>query len=108
MKELTITAFIAASVIAPPAIAGDFQGSIKMGHFDDEEAVMEQVKVDIVQAIEIAKKKVDGFIVEAELEKEDGYLVWGMEFLGKNNKKHELYIDPVTGEVLAMEQEGKR
>ncbi len=108
MKELALKVFIAASVIAPPAIAGDFEGSIKMGLFEDEEAVMERVKINIVEAIEIAKKKTDGFIMEAELEKEDGYLVWGIEFLDKNNKKQELYIDPVTGEVLSMEQGGKQ
>ena len=102
MKELAITAFIAASLIASPAIAGDFKGSIEMGLFEDEDAVIDRVKISIVEAIEIAKKKIDGYVIEAELEKEDGYLVWEIEFLDKNKKKHKIHVDPVTGEVLSQ------
>jgi len=102
MKKSVIMAFIAASLIASPVIAGDFKGSIKMGLFEDEDTVIDRVKINIVEAIEIAKKKIDGYVIEAELEKEDGYLVWEIEFLDKNKKEHEIHVDPVTGEVFSQ------
>jgi len=102
MKNLAIMAFIAASLIIAPAIAGGFKGSIKLGLFDDEDTVIDQVKIGIVEAIDIAKKKIDGFITEAELEKKDGYLVWEVEFLDKNKVEHKIHVDPVTGEVLSQ------
>ena len=102
MKRLVIMAFVAASLIASPAIAGDSKGSIKMGLFEDEVTAIDRVKINIVEAIEIAKKKIDGYVIEAELEKEDGYLMWEIEFIDKNKKEHEIHVDPVTGEVLSQ------
>lgn len=105
MKKVVIMVFITASLIATQAIAGDFKGSIKMGVFEAEGTAIEQVKISIVEAIEIAKKRLDGWVVEAKLEKEEGYLVWEIEILDKNKKEHEIIVDPVTGDVLYQEKD---
>lgn len=102
MKKVAIMVFVTVSLIAAQAISGDFKGSIKMGFGEKAQAVtsIEQVKISIEQAIEIAKKRVDGRVFEAELEKEYGYLVWDIDILDKNKEKHEIVVDPVTGDVL--------
>ena len=52
-----------------------------------------------------AKAVQAGQMLEAELEKEDGRLVYEIELLGDDNQYYELYLDAKTGELLKHERE---
>ncbi len=73
---------------------------MKFAERPDTAKAIGQVKISIEEAIKIAKQKIDGQVFEAELEKENDYLVWDIDILDKNKMKREVIVDPVTGEVL--------
>ncbi|MFI2615567.1 PepSY domain-containing protein [Streptomyces sp. NPDC018584] len=56
-------------------------------------------KVTAADAIRAALAKTPGTAVSAELDEEDGGLVWGVDVL-KGNTWHEVEVDPGTGKVL--------
>ena len=61
-------------------------------------------KVTIDQAIKTASDKVSGKVIEAELEKKHGMLVWEVEVVTTENKVLEVYIDAETGAVIDWEK----
>jgi uncharacterized membrane protein YkoI len=62
-------------------------------------------KVTIDQAIKTASEKVPGKVVEAELEKKHGMLVWEVEVVTPENKVMEVHIDAESGAVIDVEEE---
>ncbi len=58
-------------------------------------------RITIGQAISIAEKEANGEAVEAELEKEDGRMVYDIDVLTPSGKM-EVFIDPETGRVLSV------
>lgn len=71
------------------------------GMFDSDDFSTEQlatVKVSMTDAIAKAKALQSGTVVKAKLEKEDGKLVYEIEFLD-NGKEMEVMVDAVSGNV---------
>jgi hypothetical protein len=62
-------------------------------------------KVTIDQAIKTASEKVEGKVVEAELEKKRDKLVWEVEVVTAENKVMEVHIDAESGAVIDVEEE---
>jgi uncharacterized membrane protein YkoI len=62
-------------------------------------------KVTIDQAIKTASEKVRGKVVEAELEKKHGTLVWEVEVVTTEDKVMEVHIDAESGTVIDVEEE---
>ncbi len=58
-------------------------------------------RITIGQAIVIAEKETNGEAVEAELEKEDGRVVYDVDVLTPSGKM-EVFIDPENGAVLSV------
>lgn len=91
---------------ATSALAGaEWIGTIKVSKFQDESKVYNQVNTTMLEAVETATKKITGLVRKAQLEKEDGYLVYSIEILSTDGKEHEVLIDPSTGAVLEVEKE---
>ena len=67
---------------------------------DDDEAIALVNAVDLSQAINIVKAVEQGAIVEAELETEDGLLIWEVESIGASDQETKFRVDAQTGEVL--------
>jgi uncharacterized membrane protein YkoI len=65
--------------------------------------LVKDAKVTIDQAIKTAGDKVQGTIVEAELEKEHGKTVWEVEVLGADGHVMQVHIDAATGDVIDTE-----
>lgn len=86
--------------MCPGAQAGEWTGSIKMGHFQEETTLLDQVKISLTDAVRIAGEQLPGTAVKAELDREDGYLVYAVEVVDKSGEEREVIIDPVTGKVL--------
>ncbi len=57
----------------------------------------------IQQASELALNIVPGTIIEAELEREDGVLIWEVEVVNGENQTVELMLDAMSGELLGQE-----
>lgn len=64
-----------------------------------------QVKISSEQARKTALERVKGTVIEEELEKEKGRLVYSIEIRDANQKVYDVEIDAKTGEVVNVEEE---
>jgi len=65
-----------------------------------------ETKIMADQAIQTALQKVQGTVVEAELEEGENHkAIWEVEIVTADGKLIEVKIDAKTGEVLAIEEE---
>ena len=65
-----------------------------------------ETKILADQAIQTALQKVQGTVVEAELEEEENHkAIWEVEIVTADGKLIEVEIDAKTGEVLEVEEE---
>ena len=70
---------------------------------DDEKVSLENIAVSMEQATAIALEQVAGTAVGAEVESEDGKLIWEVEVQNENGEIYEVEIDAVTATVLEVE-----
>jgi len=94
-------AFVGIIALAMPAWS-DKKGK----HEEDEGNVAEmakEAKVTVDQAIKTATEKVQGTVVEAELEKKHDKTIWEVEVVGADGKVSEVHIDAATGAVIDVE-----
>lgn len=73
---------------------------------DDDEVINIDVKLTENEAIEIAKRSLDGKgeVTKIELEKEDGVIVYDIE-LNINNREFDIEVDANTGEIISQEED---
>src|SRR5579884_2748963 len=86
--------------------------SDEKGKKDKEEAkvseLVKDAKVTIDQAIKTASEKVQGTVVEAELEKKHDKTVWEVEIVDAANTVMEVHIDASTGDVIDTEKKEEK
>ncbi|MBL7715129.1 MAG: PepSY domain-containing protein [Bdellovibrionales bacterium] len=63
-------------------------------------------KISLQDAIAIATKSAPGKVIEAALDREDGFLVYEIEVIATPGKK-ELLIDAGNGKILLTKEKGK-
>jgi len=64
-----------------------------------------QVKISAEQARKTALGRVSGTIIEEELEKENGRIVYSIEIRDENKKVFDVEVDAETGEIVNVEEE---
>lgn len=98
----TLTAVGAASVAALIAITS-------VAHAKSADyAELSAAPTDIAAAIAVAKAAAPGKVMEAELELEDGKLIWEVKVMGEDRTRTKLEIDTTTGEILEQKSKQKR
>lgn len=71
---------------------------------DDDEAVFAGIaKIPIESAMKEALKTVPGMVVKAELEDENGYLVYGIEIAKADREIADVKVDAGNGKVLKVD-----
>jgi uncharacterized membrane protein YkoI len=60
-------------------------------------------KITIVEAINLAAKEIPGKVTEADLEKDDGFLIYKIKVTSPNGRITELKMDAGNGKVLQKE-----
>ena len=81
--------------------------SDERGKEEDESKVADltkTAKVTIQDAIKTASDKMAGTVVEAELERKHGKIVWEVEIVGVDGKVTEVHIDAASGAVIDTEE----
>lgn len=78
----------------------ELQSSVKITH-DNEVNYAKLANVTIDRAIASALKVEPGQVIKAELENENGYLVWGVE-VASNNQIHEVKVDAKNAKILKI------
>jgi uncharacterized membrane protein YkoI len=112
MKKATIiTGMVMAGLIALGGTAISAQqanpaGSIQIK--DEEEAGFAgMAKVSMDSAINAALKEVQGKVLRAELENENGYLVYGIEIAKTGHQIVDVKVDAGNGKILKVENDQK-
>ncbi len=108
MKRFGISAFVVAVLVGAGLIATGPAWSDKKDKHEEEGNVAEmakEAKVTVDQAIKTATEKVQGTVVEAELEKKHDKTIWEVEVVGADGKTSEVHIDAMTGAVIDVEVE---
>lgn len=117
MKRLELGIIVFAALIGASLIATGPAWSDKKGKHEEEGDVAEmakEAKVTADQAMKTATEKVQGTVVEVELEKKHDKTIWEVEIVGADGKVSEIHIDAATGAVIDVEdkkdekKEGKK
>ncbi len=110
MNSLTAVVAVCASLFAVPAMSKGktpFTGSISVkGKSKSEYSTL--AKISLQDATAAATKATSGKVLEAALDREDGFLVYEIEILMANGSKKELLIDAGDGKVLLTKDKGKK
>lgn len=76
-------------------------GEILSTKTDDDTDVSSIDALNLSQAIAIVKAVEQGAMVEAELENDDGALIWEIESIDAGNQPSKYRVDAQTGEILS-------
>ena len=96
-----------ATTITVAIIAGISTAVIASKEHDDlnSASAIQEATLGIDEATKIASKEVAGKVIEAELEHDDGILVWEIEVINDKNQIYEVEIDANSGAILEIEQD---
>ncbi|OPY76202.1 MAG: Peptidase propeptide and YPEB domain protein [Syntrophorhabdus sp. PtaU1.Bin058] len=73
----------------------------------DEAVLAGMAKIPIDSAVSEALKAVPGKVVKAELENEDGYLVYGIEIAKADRQIADVKVDAGNGKVMKIDTDRK-
>lgn len=96
------------TVIGLAVIVGEMVWSADKGklHKGEVIAMANSVKITIEGAAETALGNIGGQVIEAELEKSGGTIVWNVEVLTAEKAIMTVYVDAVSGTVIRTEEKG--
>jgi uncharacterized membrane protein YkoI len=101
---------IATAVLAPVIVNAEdpkesaIQGTIRLPNEANQEAAQASLaKITIQQALTAALSRQSGTVLRAELQDEDGFLVYNVEIASGDNQVHEVKVDAGNGSVLRVD-----
>ena len=95
-KPITMSAVVMSALVAAGAASAD-----------DSTRLLAEAKITLLQAIERAAREApEGVVVEAELEKEGGRVVYSLD-IAQKGAVLELHLDAHDGSVVSREYESK-
>jgi uncharacterized membrane protein YkoI len=109
MKKLSIVTIILLAAlmsfggITVSAQQANQKGSIRIQ--SEEARFAEMAKISMDSAINAALKEVPGKVLRAELEEQDGYLVYGVEIAKADHQIVDVKVDAGNGKVLKIDQD---
>lgn len=109
MKRLgIITGVLLVSLFAFGGMAlsagqGNETGSIQIKN--DEAGLAQMAKIPMNSAIDSALKQVPGKVLRAELENENGYLVYGVEIVKADQQIVDVKVDAGNGRILRTDKD---
>lgn len=103
-RTVLVGAVLVFSVSACGHRMGDMMGEMKEDVLKAKAEMASEAKVTIEQAIKAASEKVQGTVIEAELEKKQGNIVWEVEVVTPDGTVMEAIVDSATGAVTTVEK----
>lgn len=89
---------------ADPANETPIRGTIALPNQGEQRArYAGMAKISLQQAIDAALSRQSGKLVKAELQNEDGFLVYNVEVVTPDNKRYEVKVDAGNGSVLRVD-----
>src|SRR4051812_34607490 len=109
--QLLTTSCFAVLVVSSPLIAAGKEdnkapvGSIRPSGEVKPENLPGLAKISFEAALKIALARAPGAAIKAELEVEDGNLMYSFEIVGKDKRITEVEVDAGNGKILNVEDE---
>ena len=69
----------------------------------DEQPIDTTDAIDLSVAIEIARSAVPGKVHEAEIEDENGLIIWEIEITDSAGNSHDIEINALTSEIISVD-----
>ncbi len=105
-RRLLVLAVFATALAPAEALARRGRGRGRGGDHDDaREAYEHGEALPLAQILPQALRTVPGEVLEVELEREHGRLVYEIEILARNGRVRKVILDARTGAVLGVEDE---
>jgi hypothetical protein len=101
---IVLTALVAVGGVS--AKEAGLTGSIRVKS-DSEAALVGMAKISLDSALKEALKAVAGTVLSAELENENGYLVYAVEIAKADHQTMDVKVDAGNGKVLKVETDQK-
>lgn len=102
MGRLTYIALVPALVLA-------LLLPLSQGHADDQDQALELREagkiLPLEKILEISRKQIPGRVLEVELEREDGLLIYELEILDEQGRVWEIEIDARNGKIIKRERD---
>lgn len=70
-----------------------------------QKELAKEAKISLEEARQTALARVPGTVIESELDKEKGKVVYEFEIRDKDKKTFDVLVDAVTGEIIGVEAE---
>lgn len=99
MLGLAMLVFAAGTMLVADSASGEEHSKVEMAA---------AATVTIHDAIKTASEKVPGTVIEAELDRKHGKLIWEVEVVTAEHKIMEVHIDAETGTFIDIEEEKAR
>ncbi len=96
MLGLAMLVFAAGTMIVADPASGEEHSKVEMAA---------AATVTIHDAIKTALEKVSGTVIEAELDRKHGKLIWEVEVVTAEHRIMEVHIDAETGTFIDIEEE---
>lgn len=80
-----------------------YKGSISVGQAQESD-LPGLAKLSFEEAMRAALARIPGNVLKAELEDENGYLVYGIEVVSGDRSMTEVKVDAGTGAILSLEK----
>ncbi len=93
--------FIGLGLAAAPTLAQERRGD----HDQAREAVARRDAIPFAQILDTALRTVPGEVLEVDLERDDGRLLYEVEILARNGRVRTVILDARTGRVLEVEDD---
>jgi hypothetical protein len=89
---------------AEPANETPIRGTVALPNQDGQRATYASLaKITFQQALDAALSRQNGKAIKAELQDEDGFLVYNVEVVTSDQKRHEVKVDAGNGSVLRVD-----
>ncbi|MFF2012823.1 PepSY domain-containing protein [Streptomyces sp. NPDC058195] len=105
MKRKIVIAAVTAAVLAGGGAATAVAFADDNGHDREARSSVADdgtARVDVKDAVAAALRAVPGTATEAELDDEDGGLVWEVDVYGSDKARHDVTVDAGNGKVLGQ------
>ena len=100
-SRILATALIATSLAAPLALADAKKGD----RLDKKEEAFVAAQVSLTQAVATAEAEVNGKVMSAEFEREDGKWIYAIEILTSDHSEREVLVDARSGDIVGIEED---
>lgn len=104
-RRLLLTALFAALALAPLSAQAQGERGRRDDHNQAREAMERRDALPLAQILEAALRSVPGEVLEVELEREDGRLLYEIEILARNGRVRSVTLDARTARVIEVEDD---